>query len=466
MRRIFSASSRLGALSAGIVDALCVLAAIFGSSAIYWALRHGQGLQTTFHHIVEYRALNVFVVFLYLLCFYISGQYDRRRQESFNFTVVRLFLSVMAAVLVLIGLQFFLSETRYGRINTVAQGSIILLLVGFHRWVSFILVKTGITTTRFAVLTSADQAADIAEMLSRSNITNVKLVGFVQADGGGNWPQDYSVIGHMGELVNVAKKHQVDEILIATQVDDGNVASVRKMLHLIYAGVKLSDPASFVEDHVGRIPLGRASPSWILTHVLTKKWFMHLRLKRVIDILIGALGLLLTSPIFVFACVLIKLTSKGPIFYLQERVGLREKVFSLLKLRTMVKDAEKNGPVWSPPDDPRVTLVGRFLRKTRIDEIPQFWNVLKGDMSIVGPRPERPGFVKELKERLPLYEERFLVPPGITGWAQINLPYAHSVEQAATKLEYDLYYVKNFSLLLDLAILARTLWTVITFSSF
>ena len=183
--------------------------------------------------------------------------------------------------------------------------------------------------------------------------------------------------------------------------------------------------------------------------------------KRIFDVVVSLAVLLLTLPLIGFFALLVKLESKGPVFYRQERVGLYGQTFQIPKLRSMRQDAEADGIKWAEKDDPRITRVGRFIRLVRIDELPQLWSVLKGEMSFVGPRPERPQFVAELDEKLPFYAERHMVKPGITGWAQINYPYGASIEDARGKLEYDLYYAKNYSPFLDLLILLQTARVII-----
>ncbi|MCL4158917.1 UNVERIFIED_CONTAM: hypothetical protein GTU68_002725 [Idotea baltica] len=185
-----------------------------------------------------------------------------------------------------------------------------------------------------------------------------------------------------------------------------------------------------------------------------------IRVKRIIDIALSVILLIVSIPIICISAALIKSTSKGPIFFKQRRVGFQNSVFTIYKLRTMVVDAESNGAQWAKTNDPRITAVGNFLRASRLDELPQCWNVLKGEMSFVGPRPERPEFTKELADKIPYYDLRHMVKPGITGWAQVIFPYGASVEDSMKKLQYELYYIKNQSLLLDLNIILRTLITV------
>ncbi|MBM9616079.1 exopolysaccharide biosynthesis polyprenyl glycosylphosphotransferase [Desulfobulbus rhabdoformis] len=211
----------------------------------------------------------------------------------------------------------------------------------------------------------------------------------------------------------------------------------------------------------GKILVEKVNPAWLIFSDGFDCSRANYHIKRMLDIFLALCGLLVSSPISLVTALLIKLESPGPIFYCQERVGEKGEVFSIVKFRSMRQDAEKNGAVWAMKNDNRVTRVGGFIRKVRIDEIPQMWNVLKGEMSFVGPRPERPVFVDQLVEKLPYYSLRHSAKPGITGWAQVCYPYGASEEDALRKLEYDLYYIKHQSIFIDLLIISRTVKTVL-----
>jgi sugar transferase (PEP-CTERM system associated) len=246
--------------------------------------------------------------------------------------------------------------------------------------------------------------------------------------------------------------------------DRTNPASlpVRELLDCKLRGVPVFDAAGFCEEHLRRIDLDRTGADWLLF----ADGFAHGRasdaVKRVIDICVSVVLLLLTLPVMLLAAILIRIDSRGPVLYRQQRTGLHGRPFTLLKFRSMTFDAEQGGnPRWASQQDPRVTRVGNFIRPMRIDELPQLINVLRGEMSMIGPRPERPHFVEQLAQAIPLYSQRGYVKPGITGWAQVNYPYGASVEDARQKLSYDLYYVKNRRLLLDLMILFATIRVIL-----
>ena len=258
-----------------------------------------------------------------------------------------------------------------------------------------------------------------------------------------------------GSLSEWAVVSQIDEVvfdpLAAEPIEDD------ALLACLDQGVKISSYTDFVEDNFFFVPVDSIDAKWLLTARLDLAHPYYNGVKRIVDILAATIGLILSSPILIAAIIAIKLESPGSAFYSQIRSGRFNRPFWIYKLRTMVQDAEKDGAKWASKSDARITKIGNFLRKTRIDEIPQFWNVLRGEMSLVGPRPERPQFVALLSEEIPFYVQRHLVKPGLTGWAQINYPYGASVEDAKNKLTFDLYYVKRASIMLDLQILLRTI---------
>jgi len=239
---------------------------------------------------------------------------------------------------------------------------------------------------------------------------------------------------------------------------------ISQMMIVRLKGVPILDLADFYEQFLLRVPVSQLKDQWFALSqgfsLLNRD--VEWKIKRLIDIVISAIGLVVLIPVIILVGVLVKLTSHGPVFYHQTRCGHRGDLFRLHKFRTMIVDAESNGAQWAQPEDPRVTPLGRFLRRTRLDELPQLWNVLRGEMSFIGPRPERPYFIEELRREIPYYTLRHLVKPGITGWAQILYPYGSSVEDAKNKLEFDLYYIKNYSLALDAYILLSTIRVVIS----
>jgi sugar transferase (PEP-CTERM system associated) len=249
----------------------------------------------------------------------------------------------------------------------------------------------------------------------------------------------------------------VGEVVLALD-ERRNALPLSDLLRIKTTGVHVNEMSSFLERETGRVDLDTLNPSWLIfSDGFSSGRRISGAAKRLFDIAASLLLLLLAAPVILITALIVKLESKGPAFFRQERVGLYGQTFGIVKLRSMRQDAEVAGKaVWAQKDDPRITRVGRFIRKVRIDELPQVWTVLKGEMSFVGPRPERPQFVEDLERGLPYYAERHMVKPGITGWAQINYPYGASLEDSRHKLEYDLYYAKNYTPFLDLLILLQT----------
>jgi sugar transferase (PEP-CTERM system associated) len=310
---------------------------------------------------------------------------------------------------------------------------------------------------KILVLGSGMRALKLDKLAKSSSPSRFIPVGFVSACGD---PHLVRCVGHDAGsngriLADAVEKLGAQEIVIAT--DDRRGLPVEQLLRCRLSGVRVIDYISFCEREAGRVDLDALQPSWfIFSEGFRFGWWSEL-VKRSVDVAISLTLLIIVLPIVALTALAIKLESGGPILYRQERVGLRGRRFVLLKFRSMRRDAEENGgPMWAQQRDPRTTRVGSFIRKVRIDELPQLLNVIRGDMSFVGPRPERPYFVDQLTAEIPYYSERHAVRPGITGWAQINYPYGASVEDAREKLSYDLYYLKNRGLFLDLVILMQT----------
>ena len=254
----------------------------------------------------------------------------------------------------------------------------------------------------------------------------------------------------------------VSEVVLALE-ERRNSLPLKDLLRIKTTGVHVNEFSSFIERETGRVDLDSVNPSWLIfSDGFSSGRAVSSVAKRLFDIMVSALLLLIAAPIIAIFAVMVKLDSKGPAFFRQTRVGLYGEDFVMVKLRSMRTDAESDGKAkFAARNDPRVTRVGRFIRKVRIDELPQAWSVLTGDMSFVGPRPERPQFVADLEDKLPYYAERHMVKPGITGWAQINYPYGANLEDSRHKLEYDLYYAKNYTPFLDLLIILQTLRVVL-----
>ena len=315
---------------------------------------------------------------------------------------------------------------------------------------------------RVIVIGTGTDARQVEASLERVD-TGMQLVGFyplARPEETVVSPQRVLPVAEF--LPQTVKKLRVNEIIVAVRQQRGGVLPLRELLACRLNGVRVSDLAQFFERVHGHVPLDMSRSSWFIYGSGYRQGWLRALNKRAFDIVVATLLLLPALPLMVLASVAIFIESPGPVIYRQERVGRRGKRFTLLKFRSMTRDAEKDGkPAWAAVNDQRVTRVGRFLRKTRIDELPQLINVLRGEMSVVGPRPERPEFVAMLSEQVPFYAIRHSVKPGITGWAQVRYSYVATIEDSVKKLEYDIYYVKNHSMLLDALILLETIRVVL-----
>jgi sugar transferase (PEP-CTERM system associated) len=310
---------------------------------------------------------------------------------------------------------------------------------------------------RILIVGTGHSAKDIGRQFLKRKAVGYDVLGFLgEKEEVGRVLVNPSVVGTVDELETLAGKHRANLIVVAMDEGRGRMP-VEELLRLRTSGVRVTDVTTALERLTGRIPLKSLRPSWLVF----SEGFDHSQVfqvvKRAVDLTASAALFVLTAPLLVLFALLVRLDSPGPILYRQERVGQRGRPFTLLKLRTMREDAEAGGPAWtSEGEDPRTTRLGGFLRRARLDELPQLWNVLRGEMSFVGPRPERPFFVDQLRKVIPFYDERHSVKPGVTGWAQVKFHYGSSLEDAEEKLEYDLYYVKHMSWAFDIGILVYT----------
>lgn len=317
--------------------------------------------------------------------------------------------------------------------------------------------------SRVLIVGTGDMAIAIAREILGNPRLGITICGFLGEDRSaiGRSLVNPTVIGTVEDLERLAARERVDHILVALPNRRGRVP-LEALLNLKVTGVQVEEGELFFEKAFGKLPVEQLHPGYLVfSEGFHVSRFTRLY-KRIFSIILSIIGLIVTAPLMLATAIAIKLDSRGPVFFTQERVGEDGRVFKLIKFRSMYSDAEaRTGPVWAHTDDPRITRVGRFIRCTRIDELPQFFNVLKSDMHFVGPRPERPYFVEQLRAVIPYYWQRHTVKPGITGWAQIRYPYSSTVEEAREKLKYDLYYIKNVSLLLDLMIIFETVKTVL-----
>lgn len=361
------------------------------------------------------------------------------------------------ALLLMLALFYLSFSTRIGRgvmlISIPASFAFILL---HHYW---LLQKWRNFRERVALIVASEADEEEIKIFHDLGSPRMSLVGVIGYDGRES-VDGLSVLGDTQSLLQIAESERLDRV-VCTGRCLKDYALHSQFCKLRYSGVSVMPLVCLWEEVHQKVPMQLVTPEWLMHASGSPQMFYIKKLKRGFDICMSLLGLVFLSPALVFGILLVKLTSPGPVFYRQSRLGRLDRLFTVIKLRTMVVDAEKDGPQWTSEDDPRVTRVGRFLRKFRIDEIPQLISVLRGDMSFVGPRPERPEFVEMLSKEIPFYIDRLMVQPGITGWAQVNYSYGASVEDARRKLEYDLYYIKHMSLFLDLFILLDTVRIIV-----
>jgi sugar transferase (PEP-CTERM system associated) len=352
--------------------------------------------------------------------------------------------------------MYFIADTYIGpQVFTVGISILAVVLVLWRRAYEW-MIGLSLFRERVYVLGSGARARFIVETLRSRRDAGMEVVDGLELDGPTGQLEHFAA-----DLRAFRKpKARIDRVIVAME-DRRGAMPVRELLDLRLNGVIVEDASALMERLSGKLPLDGLNPSTLIfTHGFNIKASQQI-VRRLVSIIVSAIGLAICLPMIPFIILAVRLSSPGPIFFHQTRVGLRGRHFSVIKFRTMRQDAEAAGAVWATKNDPRVTPLGRFMRKTRLDEIPQLWNVLRGEMGFVGPRPERPEFVQWLSSEIPFYELRHIIRPGITGWAQVRYQYGASLEETKRKLEYDLYYVKHLSVGLDLLIMFETIKTII-----
>lgn len=313
---------------------------------------------------------------------------------------------------------------------------------------------------RVLVLGTGSLARKVGEAIASMNSRHT-LVGYIIMDRTPPEVPAHLILGKSSDLCHIARERKVQR-LVASLTERRGVFPLQDVLRCKFSGINVIDAPSFYEEVTGKLLIENITPSWFIFSNDLNLTQPRRALKRLLDIVFSLVGMILAAPLVPFIVLAIKLDSKGTVLFRQVRMGERGKSFVLYKFRTMRDDAESaTGAVWAQENDPRVTRVGRFLRNSRLDEIPQLINILKGDMSLIGPRPERPEFIEGLSKIIPFYSERHSVKPGLTGWAQIRYPYGASVEDAIEKLRYDLFYIKNMSLFFDIGIIFETMKVIL-----
>lgn len=395
--------------------------------------------------------------------FYLYDLYDFVVMHDRRELVLRLIQALGLAWVALAIVFYMLPQLMLGRgISLIALPLALALMVGWRVSIHWLLGHP-MVGERILIVGSGTAAIEIArEVLDRRD-AGYRIVGFVDNDPAlvGKSIINPRVIGVTTDMAQIVRSENIDRIIVAQGERRGQFPT-RQLLDLSLGGnVAIEEGASFYERTTGRVHLNMMRPSWLIFSGRGRQARLSGLVRTLLHRGVALIGAFVSLPIALLTALLIKLESPGPAVYRQERVGKNGRPFTIMKFRSMRLDAEKDGPVWAQTGDDRTTRVGRVIRKIRVDEIPQFWNILKGEMNFVGPRPERPHFVAQLAEEIPFYAQRHLIPPGLTGWAQIKYPYGSSIEDARQKLQYDLYYIKNQSLVLDAVILFETVKTIL-----
>jgi exopolysaccharide biosynthesis polyprenyl glycosylphosphotransferase len=444
-----------------VIDALLVGSALLASAIVYLDVMNVPEEPLQFIVSRQWAFYLAFAAFL--ISFYLTGLYEASRVVRWRATVLSAAVGVSVATLVTVAVFYFAVRPLLGpKILLPVAGGLFLLLV-LVRWLLARLTAIGFFTQRALIVGSDREAAEAIQLIRRTPQPGIKVYGVIAEtpEMVGKPIEGVPVVGELADLPVAMETYNVTTLIVATS-QETEWAVLKQLRPYRYRGVALMDLMALHEQLAKEIPLAYVNDDWLMAASMNNSRLHIAKVKRLMDIVIALCGLILAAPLGGVVALLIKLTSRGPVLYRQERLGRESVPFTLLKFRTMRLNAEaETGPVWADDDDPRITAVGRWLRKTRIDEIPQLINVLRGEMSLIGPRPERPEFVRELSEKIPFYGERLLVQPGLTGWAQVNFPYTCSVEETRRKLQYDLYYIKHMSFTLDCLVLLRTVKIVL-----
>src|SRR2546423_4667956 len=443
-----------------LVEAMLLLGGLI--VAVYIRLGALDAEETLIQRHGFYKAA-LFTIFC-LASFYLFDLYDFVVMNDRRELVLRLLQALGFAWVALALLFYAVPQVMIGRgVSLISLPLALLLMVGWRLTIHWILGHPEVGE-RILIVGSGPFAVEIArETLGRPD-AGFRVVGFVDNDPSliGKSLINPKVIGLTSELGSLVRSEHIDRIVVAIGDRRGQFPT-QELLRLSLSGdVSIEESASFYERLTGRVLLDLIRPSWLIFSSRGQRARVNEGLRIIIHRLVALVGAVLSLPIALLTAILIKIDSRGPVLYRQERVGRNGRTFTLMKFRSMRVDAEKDGPVWASNGDDRMTRVGKIIRKIRVDEIPQFWNILRGDMNFVGPRPERPHFVAQLAQEIDYYEQRHLIAPGLTGWAQIKYPYGASIEDAKKKLEYDLYYIKNQNVTLDATIMFETIKTILS----
>jgi len=409
------------------------------------------------------------ITFLSQICLYYNDLYDFEIAISITEVIIRLLQALGITSIALAVIYFFFPLVIIDQKVFIFGIFILIIFIVGWRILYIWILNRGLFNESIIILGSTPLALDIIKQIDR-NIDCGYEVALIIPDSNkkninklvlSDIPPGIPVDGTKEDFCQMALAAGAKKVVVALKEKRGSFP-IKELLNCRTEGIEVIEGSSFYELLTGKLLVTKINPSWLIFSEGFKKSKIRTIIKRLEDIVISTLMLILLSPLLLITSILVKLDSRGPVLFAQDRVGQNKKEYMVYKFRSMIHDAEKQtGPVWAQADDDRVTRLGKVIRKCRIDELPQLWNVFRGNMSMVGPRPERKYFTDELESKIPYYSERFKVKPGVTGWAQVCYDYGATVEDAIEKLNYDLFYIKNLSITLDIVIILRTVKTVL-----
>ncbi len=439
------------------VDLIIVIGSIFISSISRIGVHNG------LNYIVNNYSAFIVTSVIYLFAFYMAGLYDFRKDFR-SPTHIWTIASASIVAFIIVTFCFYVNwSLRLGRGIFLINGILIpIFLVSWRYFYSHLTHKPQFQT-RGVIFGAGCSGGTILEQIKKVKGYGLNIIGFLDDDKlkVGSIIDGVPVLGGTNDLPEIIEKHKISQIVVAI-TREKNTDLIKALIKCSQNGVNVTDMPTLYEGLTGKIPFDNIDYLWLLNNLTMQSKFHVQTIKRAMDLFLSFLILLVFLPIIPFIITLIKAGSKGSVFYVQERLGRNAKPFKMIKFRSMVQDAEKEtGAVFAQGRDSRITGVGKILRKWRLDELPQFYNVFKGDMSLVGPRPEREVFIKEYEVNIPFYTQRLYAQPGITGWAQTKYLYTASSEQTEEKLKYDLFYIKNMSFILDCVILLQTIKVIL-----
>lgn len=409
--------------------------------------------------IIYYRWAFISILVPVICLFFVLDGYTLRKvPERFMQQIVIVCIGLLISSIASTFLFFFFRDTVPRAVFIIFYSSALTLIVYFRS----ILNKRMLTSIQWRAIIVGDgkKSLEVAQLISATVFLHTKVVGYLSQENGNQEQGGLQRLGNIADLARIPDQQKIDQVIVAVPARDDKLNKL--LLQCMQRKIKVSEFRRVIEEITGQVPIDYLNDNWFLHELcgMNKRYFWYM--KRCADLIISCVGLCLTIPLLPLLAILVKLDSPGPVFYVQQRMGRGNVPFRAWKLRTMTDGADRNNVHWTMENDSRITRLGRILRKLHIDEIPQLFNICKGEMSLIGPRPEALSLVEMYNAEIPYYSERHMVTPGITGWAQINYPYGNSIEDTRQKLMYDFYYIKNRGIILDTMIFLRTIRIVLT----